>query len=119
MQDLMNDRAVDDLNNNLAYNIGTRALYGNSFADFVADFEVAECKYYSEAQVKSKLNSMKDFISIFSLNCRSLYANANQIGDMIDSINESNLNISVITLQEVWYRNTDLLFDGFKLFYNK
>jgi hypothetical protein len=116
MQDLMNDASLNDLNNNLQYNINTRALYGNSYADFVEDFEVSECKYYSEAQVKTKLNSMEDFLSIFSLNCRSIHSNQNQIGDMIDSINEFKLNISIITLQEVWYRNTDLSFGGFKLF---
>jgi exonuclease III len=117
MQDNIVDLSVDDLNSDPRYSMHTRALYGNVFSDLVTDFDIPDCQFYNEIQVINKLKTMNDYLSIFSLNCRSIFSNQGHVGDLIDSFNRNEgAYISILTLQELWCNVTQLNFPGYKYF---
>ena len=74
------NRSILELNEDLRLDLKCQVLYGNNYLEFVEDFNLHSCDYYSEESIKDFMNSTNTkYLSTFSINIQSILSKYNDI----------------------------------------
>ena len=110
------DRSILELNEDLRLDLKCQVLYGNNYLEFVEDFNLPSCDYYSEESIKDFMNSTNTkYLSTFSINIQSILSKYNDISLFIDNLNSGKSKVNILAMQEIWH-SVDLTFNGYQYF---